>query len=203
MQRFCLTELSYAYGRCSAPGRGDDGDAQDRRRPDRRRCAASRTESTHSPQKITVETRVKASIADVRCVYSIPADIKQCNAACDDWHATTAKVVLRVDGEFSLSTEATDGSMGFYFAGTYTKIVKGKFIEYFLGDWTAQIEFVVESGAVSLPITFEPELRNSVQMPRGEWQADLNSLAATLRHTSEPQRRRESLTIKECQYVDA
>jgi hypothetical protein len=33
--------------------------------------------------------------------------------------------------------EAKDGSMGFDFAGAYTKIVPNKFIEYSFGDRTA------------------------------------------------------------------
>jgi uncharacterized protein YndB with AHSA1/START domain len=37
--------------------------------------------------------------------------------------------------------EAKDGSMGFDFAGTYTKIIEPKLIEYSFGDRKAQVEF--------------------------------------------------------------
>ena len=48
-------------------------------------------------------------------------------------HTPTATVDLREGGKFSSRMEAKDGSMGFDFAGTYTKIVKHKLIEYSFG----------------------------------------------------------------------
>jgi uncharacterized protein YndB with AHSA1/START domain len=42
-------------------------------------------------------------------------------------------VDLRVGGVFSSRMEAKDGSMGFDFAGTYTKIIEHKLIEYSFG----------------------------------------------------------------------
>lgn len=79
--------------------------------------------------KITVETTVPAPIADVWRAYTTPEDIKQWNAASDDWHTTTASVDLRVGGAFSSRMEAKDGSMGFDFAGIYTRIVRHQMIE--------------------------------------------------------------------------
>jgi len=84
--------------------------------------------------KITVETNVAAPIEQVWNAYTTPADIKQWNAASADWHTTTATVDLCEGGKFSSRMEAKDGSMGFDFAGTYTKIVKNKLIEYSFGD---------------------------------------------------------------------
>ena len=46
-----------------------------------------------------------------------------------------------VGGVFSSRMEAKDGSMGFDFARTYTKIIEHKLIEYSFGDRTAQVEF--------------------------------------------------------------
>ncbi|MBP6593937.1 MAG: SRPBCC domain-containing protein, partial [Candidatus Obscuribacter sp.] len=63
--------------------------------------------------KITVETTVNAPIANVWSAYTTPNDIKQWNAASDDWHTTSASVDLRVGGEFSSRMEAKDGSFGF------------------------------------------------------------------------------------------
>ena len=42
--------------------------------------------------KITVETNVAASVEQVWCAYTTPADIKQWNAASEDWHTTAATV---------------------------------------------------------------------------------------------------------------
>jgi len=72
--------------------------------------------------KITVETFVKAPIETVWSAYTSPEDIKQWNAASDDWHTTFAVVDLREGGQFSSRMEAKDGSVGFDFAGTYTTI---------------------------------------------------------------------------------
>jgi uncharacterized protein YndB with AHSA1/START domain len=47
---------------------------------------------------------------------------------------------LREGGAFSSRMEAKDGSMGFDFAGTYTKIVENELIEYSFGDRMAQVE---------------------------------------------------------------
>src|SRR3569623_2037367 len=75
------------------------------------------------PMRITVETSVAAPIDRVWQAYSTPADIVKWNAASDDWHTTKATVDLREGGAFSSRMEAKDGSMGFDFAGTYTKVV--------------------------------------------------------------------------------
>ena len=67
--------------------------------------------------RISVEATVAAPIDDVWRAYTTPEDIKQWNAASDDWHTTDASVDLRVGGSFSSRMEAKDGSMGFDFAG--------------------------------------------------------------------------------------
>jgi hypothetical protein len=71
--------------------------------------------------KITVETNVAAPIEAVWQAYTTPADIKQWNAASDDWHTTAASVDLREGGTFSSRMEAKDGSMGFDFAARTQK----------------------------------------------------------------------------------
>ncbi|HBD32816.1 MAG TPA: ATPase, partial [Cupriavidus sp.] len=91
---------------------------------------------------VTVETTVAAPVGKVWRAYTTPEDIKQWNAASDDWHTTAATVDLREGGAFSSRMEAKDGSMGFDFAGTYTKIVENKLIEYAFGDRTAKVEFL-------------------------------------------------------------
>ena len=137
----------------------------------------SNLKSTNGMPKITVQTVVKAPIADVWRAYTTPADIKQWNAASDDWHTITATVDLRIGGEFSSRMEAKDGSMGFDFAGTYTKIVEHKLIEYSFGERTAQVEFVPGQSDVTLRVTFDAEQTNPIEMQRGGWQAILNNFA--------------------------
>ena len=128
-------------------------------------------------QRITVETVVAAPIAKVWHAYTTPEDIKQWNAASNDWHTTAATVDLRVGGAFSSRMEAKDGSMGFDSAGTYTKIVPHKLIEYSFGDRAAQVEFDSGGKDVKLRVTFDAESDNSIEMRRGGWDAILKNFA--------------------------
>jgi uncharacterized protein YndB with AHSA1/START domain len=127
--------------------------------------------------KITVETRVAATIDTVWKAYTTPADIKAWNAASDDWHTTAASVDLREGGKFSSRMEAKDGSMGFNFDGTYTKIVQHKLIEYAFGDRTARVEFTPGPDGVAVRVTFDSESTHSIEQQRGGWQAILNNFA--------------------------
>jgi uncharacterized protein YndB with AHSA1/START domain len=127
--------------------------------------------------KITVETIVKAPIAQVWRSYTTPEDITRWNAASDDWHTTKAAVDLRVGGTFSSRMEAKDGSMGFDFAGTYTQIVKQELIEYSFGDRAAQVEFADSPKGVRVRVTFDSEEANPIEVQRGGWQAILNNFA--------------------------
>ena len=70
---------------------------------------------------ITIETTVNAPIDRVWAAWSDPRAIEQWNAASHDWHTPRASVDLREGGQFSSRMEAKDGSMGFDFAGTYTR----------------------------------------------------------------------------------
>ena len=127
--------------------------------------------------KITVETLVNATIAKVWSAYTTPEEIKQWNTASDDWHTTKSSVDLRVGGAFSSRMEAKDGSFGFDFAGTYTKILPLQLIEYSFGDRTGAVEFVPSSSGVTVRSTFEVESENPVEMQRQGWQAILNNFA--------------------------
>ena len=125
--------------------------------------------------KITVETTVAAPIEEVWRAYTTPEDIKQWNAASADWHTTAATVDLRPGGAFSSRMEAKDGSMGFDFAGTYTKIVKHKLIEYAFGDRAAQVEFAAGPEGVKVRVTFDSEQTHSFEQQREGWQAILDN----------------------------
>lgn len=127
--------------------------------------------------KITVETRVDAPIAEVWRAYTTPADIEQWNAASDDWHTTSATVDLREGGTFSSRMEAKDGSMGFDFAGTYTKIVPLALIEYSFGERVAEVVFTPVGGSVDVRVTFDAESTHPEEMQRAGWQAILKNFA--------------------------
>lgn len=127
--------------------------------------------------KITVEAVVIAPIEDVWKAWTTPDDIKQWNAASEDWHTTSASVDLRVGGAFSSRMEAKDGSMGFDFAGTYTRIVLHKVIESVFGDRTLVVEFTEGPNGVTVTETFDAESTHSVEQQRQGWQSILNNFA--------------------------
>ena len=127
--------------------------------------------------KITVETTVAAPIEQVWRAYTTPDDITKWNAASDDWHTPRATSDLRVGGAFTSRMEAKDGSMGFDFAGTYTKIIERKLIEYSFGDRAAQVEFAPGPKGVGVRVTFDSEQTHSVEQQRAGWQAILNNFA--------------------------
>jgi uncharacterized protein YndB with AHSA1/START domain len=128
--------------------------------------------------RITVEAVVHAPVATVWRAYTTPADIVEWNAASDDWHTTEASVDLREGGAFSSRMEARDGSMGFDFAGTYTRIVEHELIEYEIGDRAAQVTFAEADGATTVTVAFDAETVNPVEMQRAGWQAILDRFAA-------------------------
>jgi uncharacterized protein YndB with AHSA1/START domain len=124
--------------------------------------------------QIIVETTVSAPIDAVWRAYTSPEDIKKWNAASDDWHTTAAEVDLRVGGNFCSRMEAKDGSFGFDFSGTYTKIVTNELIEYSFGDRNAKVEFIQSPTGVMVRVSFDPESIHSNEQQRAGWQAILD-----------------------------
>lgn len=134
--------------------------------------------------KIAVETTVNVPITAVWHAYTNPEDIKQWNAASDDWHTTQASVDLRVGGQFSSRMEAKDGSVGFDFAGTYTKVVPLQLLEYAFGDRTAVVEFSSGAQGVLVKVTFDAETEHSVEQQQEGWQSILNHFAKHVESTA-------------------
>lgn len=127
--------------------------------------------------KIRVETTVAAPIERVWAAWTTPEDITQWNAASDDWHTPRASVDLRVGGTFTFRMEARDGSAGFDFAGTYTKIEPQRLIECEFGGRTLRVEFIPGSDGVTVRETFDAEDIHSEEEQRAGWQAILDNFA--------------------------
>ena len=127
--------------------------------------------------KITIETTVDAPVERVWQAWTTPDAIQQWNAASDDWHTTKASVDLREGGTFSSRMEAKDGSMGFDFAGTYTRIVPNELIECSFGDRVLLVEFASGANGTTVRETFDTEETHSVEQQREGWQAILNNFA--------------------------
>ena len=126
--------------------------------------------------KITVETLVNAPLDDVWAAWNDPAEIQQWNAASDDWHTTASTVDLREGGTFRSRMEAKDGSGGFDFEGTYTRVVPKSLIEYRMDDdREVSVEFARQSSGVLVKETFDAETENTPELQRQGWQAILDN----------------------------
>ncbi len=126
-------------------------------------------------QKITVTTTVDAPVDRVWQAYTTPEDIVKWNSGHPDWHTPRASVDLREGGAFSSRMEAKDGSMGFDFAGVYTKIVPHALIEYAFGDRHARVVFVPEGGQVRVSVSFDPENEFPLEQQQQGWQTILDN----------------------------
>lgn len=128
-----------------------------------------------STDPITVSTSLAAPLERVWQAYTTPEDIRQWNFASQDWHCPAATVDLREGGVFCARMEARDGSMGFDFEGTYTRIVPLQRIEYAFGARHAVVRFDPEAGGVRVSVTFDPETEFPPEQQREGWQAILDN----------------------------
>jgi len=129
--------------------------------------------------QVGIETIVRSGIDLVWNKWNNPDDIKQWNAASDDWHTTSSTVDLREGGKFSSRMEAKDGSMGFDFSGTYTKVIEKQRIEYTIDDGRKVVVIFSPVGNdVKVEVTFEAEDQNDPEFQREGWQRILNNFAS-------------------------
>jgi uncharacterized protein YndB with AHSA1/START domain len=135
--------------------------------------------------RITVQTTIAAPLERVWQAYVTPADIMAWNAASDDWHCPAARVDLREGGVFSSRMEAKDGSFGFDFEGTYTRIVPQSRLEYSFGDRRAEVAFLPGPAGVTLRVSFDAEPTHSPEQQRQGWQAILDRFAAHVTATAQ------------------
>jgi uncharacterized protein YndB with AHSA1/START domain len=74
--------------------------------------------------------------------------------------------------------EARDGSEGFDFEGTYTRVVPRELVEYRMSDGReVRIEFSEQDGRVLVRETFDAESENPAELQRQGWQAILDNFA--------------------------
>ena len=125
--------------------------------------------------KIIVETLVQADPAHAWHVYNTPGHIVRWNAASDDWHSPASRVDLREGGTFSTRMEAKDGSMGFDFEGTYTRVLPHELIEYRMADGReVAVHFEPEGDAVRVRVAFDPDRDYPAEYQQEGWQAILD-----------------------------
>ena len=128
---------------------------------------------------ITVETKVNSSIDKIWEFWTKPEHIVNWNFAIPEWHCPKAKNNLEVGKSFSYRMEAKDGSMGFDYTGTYTKIEPNSEIEYALEDGRKiNITFEQEVDSVFITENFEVEDTNTLEQQQQGWQAILDNFKA-------------------------
>lgn len=126
--------------------------------------------------KLSVETLARADLDSVWTAYSNPDDITQWNSPDPSWHSPRSRVDLREGGTFSTRMEARDGSVGFDFEGTYTKVAPNELIEYRMSDGReAIVRFSQEADGTRIRVDFDPESENPIEMQQQGWQAILDS----------------------------
>ncbi|MBQ0735540.1 SRPBCC family protein [Aquimarina celericrescens] len=127
-------------------------------------------------KKITVQANINDTIEKVWEYWTQPRHIIHWNFAIPEWQCPKAVNNLQEGSTFSYRMEAKDGSMGFDYVGTFTKIVPKSLIEYSLEDGRkVQITFKDHGGTIKIIETFEPENQNPLEMQQQGWQAILNN----------------------------
>lgn len=135
---------------------------------------------------LTIKAVVNTPVDVVWRMWTEPAHITQWNHASDDWHSPHAENDLRVDGKFSSTMAAKDGSMSFDFAGVYTEVETHKKIAYVLGDGRkVEAHFLGNGNSTEIIQHFEPETENPFDFQQAGWQAILDNFK---KYTEESQR---------------
>lgn len=125
---------------------------------------------------ITVSIVVKKNIGEAWDFWTDPNHIKNWYHASDDWGVGDVQNDLRVGGRFKTNMHAKDGSAGFDFNGTYTKIHEKMSMSYTI-EGGRKVDVIFESHGNSTKVTevFEMEATNTEEQQRSGWQSILEN----------------------------
>jgi hypothetical protein len=127
-------------------------------------------------------------IADYRVTREGSANWKVFSASGDFMGSVVAPARLERS-----RMEAKDGSAGFDFEGTYTRVVPHSIIEYRMGDGReARVEFAEQPDGVRVTVTFDAESENPPERQREGWQAILDRFGRHVESTGKHDRTPES-----------
>lgn len=127
-------------------------------------------------KRITVEATINAPVAKVWQAWNTPYDIVKWNTADPSWHCPSSENDLRANGTFKNRMEAKDGSFGFDFEGTYSKVEPNSEIAYTMPDGRkVDTLFTENGGKTTLTTTFDPETQNDPEFQKQGWQAILDN----------------------------
>lgn len=125
---------------------------------------------------ITVRTTINAPVEEVWSRWTEPRHIVRWNNASGDWLTTYAINDLKPGGRFMSRMESLDGSEGFDFSGTYTKVETYRRIAYTMDDdRKAEVTFTPDGDRTIVDETFETEQTNPVELQRQGWQSILDN----------------------------
>jgi uncharacterized protein YndB with AHSA1/START domain len=130
----------------------------------------------HMKNVISIAVTVKKDLNSTWKYFTGDEHVIQWNFATPDWYCPRATSDFREGGTFTFRMEAKDGSFGFDFGGTYTKIVKNSLIEYKLGDdRTVRAVFSTTSEGTRINEEFDAESVHPPEQQRAGWQSILNN----------------------------
>lgn len=130
-------------------------------------------------KKIMIETVVPVSTERAWEAFTRPEAITKWNFASSDWCCPDATVDLRVGGRHVARMEATDGSMGFDYAGVYEEVSAPSALTLRLDDGRlALTTFEVDGAGARVRTVFDPDPANPVEMQGQGWQAILDNYSA-------------------------
>ena len=125
---------------------------------------------------ITISTIINKPVEVVWKKWTSAEDIIHWYFASDDWQCPLAENDLKPDGKFNLRMEAKDGSIGFDFEGTYSKIITNELIEYEIIDGRkVKTEFIGKENRTEIIGTFEPDNDYTHDQQQSGWQAILDN----------------------------
>jgi uncharacterized protein YndB with AHSA1/START domain len=125
---------------------------------------------------ITVSTTIQAGIEKIWEYFTRSKHIMNWYYADPSWHCPRATNNLEEYSKFNFTMASRDGTDGFDFEGTYTKIDTNKQINYTLDDYRkVAITFIQNEGSVTITETFDPENKNAIEQQQYGWQAILDN----------------------------
>ena len=131
---------------------------------------------TGNKQVITVETTINAPVEKAWEYFSLPKHIINWNNASEDWCTPKSENDFREGGKFVNRMEAKDGSIGFDFTGTYSKIIPNEYIEYTITDGrNVKIHFAPDGEKTKIEESFEAETSHPKDVQKAGWQNILDN----------------------------
>jgi len=139
---------------------------------------ALNSDITLPSEKIVVETIIKQPIENVWAVLTTPNLINEWNSASPDWEAINTHIQLHQGGRYTSRMQAKDGSEGFDFMATITKVNPPYQLEYKLDDNREVItllESISENETIIIQ-SFDPESTYPLKLQKAGWQGILSHL---------------------------